>query len=250
MLFIGNEVIELKEIDSTNDYALKALESSEIPEGTVIMADYQFKGKGQQGGFWESEPFKNLTLSLVLYPKFLPLDKQFYLNMAVSLAIYDLCANISEATRAEIKIKWPNDILINNKKIAGTLIENSIAGNIFKHSVIGIGVNVNQTKFNHHSDGPISFKLLTNREYDLGKCRTTLFEALEKRYFQLRNNNLEEIYNEYLEHLYLFGEKKNFSIGEQIITGKITGVTQAGNLELSSSDGLIELKSKDIKFLD
>ena len=103
----------------------------------------------------------NLTASYILYPGFLSADKQFFLNMAVSLAVRELC---EEVTGHEIRIKWPNDIYHRNKKLAGILIENTISGSQISSSVIGIGLNVNQTSFDPDLPNPTSVKLITGHE--------------------------------------------------------------------------------------
>ena len=110
---IGNNIIELDITDSTNEYSKKLIKEGTGEEGTVILADYQTKGKGQKDGYWESEKGKNLTFSIILFPNFLDIQKQFYLSMCVSIGIVEFLARLSVNSR----IKWPNDIYIKNKKI-------------------------------------------------------------------------------------------------------------------------------------
>jgi BirA family biotin operon repressor/biotin-[acetyl-CoA-carboxylase] ligase len=133
-LFIGRNLITLKEVDSTNTFLKDALsKSTPLLDGSVIMADRQLAGRGQSGNSWISEAGKNLTFSVLLNPVFLAIERQFDLNMAVSLALNDFFNKykIQAAT-----IKWPNDSYINNKKVAGILIENILQGNKIKHEAI------------------------------------------------------------------------------------------------------------------
>src|SRR5690606_26474526 len=126
-------------------YLKEALsKSTPLPEGTVIMAVDQHDGRGQKGTLWQSEPGKNLTASLLLTPTFLDPKQQFVLTAAISLAITRWLASL---THVEVKIKWPNDIFIGDRKIGGILIENILKGKTWKSAVVGIGINVNQTSF-------------------------------------------------------------------------------------------------------
>ena len=132
-LFVGQNLIKLKEVDSTNNFLKDLVSKSEpLAEGTVIMADNQFAGRGQQESVWETQAGKNISTSIYLKPSFLPLSKQFYLNIAVSLAVSDA---LSCFVQEGIKVKWPNDMYYQNKKLGGILIENTLTGNSIKSSV-------------------------------------------------------------------------------------------------------------------
>ena len=124
-LFIGQNHISLASVDSTNSFAKDLLTKEHPPEGTIISATTQLKGRGQAGNTWAAEGGKNLTVSYILYPNFLEAAQQFYLNMAISLAVKDCC---EEQTGGEFSIKWPNDIYYGDRKVAGILIENQLQG--------------------------------------------------------------------------------------------------------------------------
>ena len=144
-LFVGQKTVKLKEIDSTNNYLKNLLSNYEpVAEGTVIMADYQFAGRGQHENKWQSKAGENLTFSIYLKPNFLHPNLQFYLNKSISLGVSDC---ITQLIQEDCYIKWPNDIFVNNSKIGGILIENTLRGNLLKDSVIGIGLNINQKHF-------------------------------------------------------------------------------------------------------
>jgi BirA family transcriptional regulator, biotin operon repressor / biotin---[acetyl-CoA-carboxylase] ligase len=123
-LFVGKNTIFLPEIPSTNSYATHLLKNVNLAEGTVVHTANQTQGRGQWDKRWSSEPSSNLTVSVVLKPTFLELKKQFLLYQIAALACYDTIAGLLNNSQYDIKIKWPNDILINRKKTAGILIEN------------------------------------------------------------------------------------------------------------------------------
>jgi len=145
------KIVRFDTLDSTNSEALRG----DYPEGTVILADHQTQGRGQRGNVWCSEKSQNLTFSVVHYPD-LPLSDSFRISMAAALSVTDLLSSFG----IESRIKWPNDIYVGNKKIAGILIENSLSGSsLIRKSVIGIGLNVMQTEFPSNIPNPTSMAL-------------------------------------------------------------------------------------------
>jgi len=151
-LFIGKVYIKLNEVNSTNEYAKVLLSKNKPSEGTVIFAHYQTNGKGQFGKTWKSEKGKNLTFSIILYPNFLEAKRAYSLNQAVSLGLKDCI----ESQKIPVSIKWPNDIYYHDKKLGGLLIENGLVGENINYSIIGIGLNVNQTTFSQEIPNPTS----------------------------------------------------------------------------------------------
>ena len=144
-LFVGQNFVTLKEVDSTNNF-LKNLASNSKPviEGTVIMAENQYAGRGQQQNGWFAQPGKNLTFSILFKPHFLAVADQFDLVRAVSLGVFD---TFEPLLGAGLKIKWPNDIYHGDQKLGGMLIENMIQGGQIKNSIVVIGLNINQQNF-------------------------------------------------------------------------------------------------------
>ena len=135
-LFIGKSLLFLHEVESTNTYAMNLLRNVNPIEGTLVYTDFQTNGKGQRGATWTSEIGQNITASVILKPRFLGYDKTFYLSKISALAVYDVLTEILPISQYDIKIKWPNDILVNKKKIAGILIENQFNGNYLTSCVI------------------------------------------------------------------------------------------------------------------
>lgn len=244
-LFIGQNAIHLTAVDSTNSYASEMLRQMKPVEGTIIYTFEQYKGRGQRGNSWYSEPNKNIALSLILHPTFMKIDEQFLLTKIVSLAVSDLMAELIKNSDAKVKIKWPNDIYINDKKIAGILIENTVVEKHIQNSVIGIGINVNQTNFNSDSGIPVSLKLLTGTEFDLKQLISKLCGFLEARYLQLKAGKQEHLDHLYLQRLYRINEWKMYSANENIFEGRIHSVSKKGKLQIELHN--TEIKEYDLK---
>ncbi|MFA6945325.1 MAG: biotin--[acetyl-CoA-carboxylase] ligase [Pedobacter sp.] len=246
-LFIGQYLITLKEVDSTNTFLKDALsKSTPLLDGTVILAEKQFAGRGQASNSWQSEPGKNLTFSILLNPGFLSIERQFDLNKAISLALNDV---LNKYTPGNAFIKWPNDCYIGNKKIGGILIENIVHGNIIKHAIIGIGLNINQENFPAGLKNVTSLKQALHQDYDLMILLGELCSSVEARYLQLKSGNTEKLREEYLNKLYLKEEWALFRYDGQIQSGKIKEITAIGQLILETVEGLRYFNNKEIEFI-
>lgn len=259
---IGNHIIELESIDSTNAYADHLLETSEPPDGTIIVAREQFAGRGQAGNSWNSEPGKNLTCSVLLYPQFLPADRQFLLNKVISLSVLDFVHAVLQDHRMAVRtgksrpeipgvsIKWPNDIYVGNKKAGGILIAHKIMGDRLKASIVGIGININQTVFPADLPNPVSLSQLTGREYDLAESRAALCRYLDLRYIALSRfgpANLDEAYHRHLLGMEVWGK---FFHQESETEGFIKGVDDLGRLLVEDREGSVNAyMHKEIEYI-
>ena len=247
-LFVGQNLITLKEVDSTNTFLKDVLsKSTPLLEGTVIMAEKQIAGRGQTNNIWLSEERKNLTFSILLNPSFLPVQKQFELNKAISIAINDV---LQSYFGGKAMIKWPNDIYLCNRKAGGMLIENIVTGNTIRHAIIGIGLNVNQTEFPAILKNVTSLKQELHKDYDLKILLGELCTAIEARYLQLRAGHFEKITHDYLGRLYLMNEWSDFKTLKGILTGKIIGVNSSGQLEMETAEGVKIFSNKEIEFIN
>ncbi len=246
-LFIGQNLIFLPICHSTNDKAAEMLRTIPPPEGTVVVAHQQTHGRGQRGNSWQAEPGKNLTFSCILRPSFLDATQQFRLNIAVSLAVFDF---LHAYLPTHLRIKWPNDLYWNDQKLGGILIENSIQGSQLMHSVVGIGLNINQLQF-PDTLRATSLSLATMKEdgYNLEILLNELLEFLEKYYLQLRNGNFVSQQTYYQHHLYGWGVKRRFQHQNQILEGIIIGITETGMLEIESENNRYIFAFKEIEFL-
>jgi BirA family transcriptional regulator, biotin operon repressor / biotin---[acetyl-CoA-carboxylase] ligase len=243
-----NRIIEIDRTDSTNLYAEHLLKSGKVNEGIVIRARTQTSGKGQGENKWISQPGKNITISMILYPCFLPVESQFMLNKSVCLAVLDFAQTL--LPKGSCKIKWPNDIYIGTSKLGGILINNTISGCSFDTSIIGIGININQTQFHPSIPNPISVHALINNETDIDMALTILIEKLDLRYDQLKNGNLEQLSNEYDKNLLGYEQKRKFDSQETIFDGKIIGVDPYGRLIIETTDNRrLTFSHKEVELL-
>ena len=210
-------------IDSTNSEALRRL--PELPSGTVLAAREQTAGRGQRGNTWFTEPGKNLTFSIVLKPSALAAGEAHLLNYLASVAV----AEFLEGYGVSSSIKWPNDIYVGRKKICGILVENSLSGGCVAASVIGIGININQTEFPQLANAT-SLSLATGREYVLEDCLKAFMEV-----FESLQPHLEGLPAAYTSHLFQKGTQAryiDYLLGGQEFTGTIHGVTPDGRLKI------------------
>jgi BirA family biotin operon repressor/biotin-[acetyl-CoA-carboxylase] ligase len=148
-----------------------------------------------------------------------------------------------------LKIKWPNDIYFNDDKLGGILIENILRGSIIKYSVIGVGLNVNQTHFPPEIKNVTSLRKILHRDYDLNELLTELCSSIEQRYLQLRAGKIDLIDQAYIRHLYKLNEMHRFKIGEEEVNGTITGIDKQGLLEISVEGNLRKYNFKEIAFV-
>ncbi|WP_214073429.1 biotin--[acetyl-CoA-carboxylase] ligase [Mucilaginibacter sp. dw_454] len=247
-LFVGQNLLTLKEVDSTNTFLKNLLSNSKpVPEGTVIMAETQFAGRGQQNNKWHAEPGKNLTFSLLLKPHFLDIGNQFDLNRAISMGVYDtLCPLLGNM----LKIKWPNDIYYGDKKLGGMLIENLLQGSQIKNSVIGIGLNINQQNFPDDAANATSVKQILQRDYELKDILADICNNIEAWYLNLKAGKTSVVRNTYLSRLYWYSQEKHFRAAGQEFTGTITGVKDNGLLVVKHNDTETTYNLKEIEFLN
>jgi BirA family biotin operon repressor/biotin-[acetyl-CoA-carboxylase] ligase len=239
---LGNIIIQISTVDSTNTYAQQLLQQkSGIVDGTVINAINQEGGRGQRGRTWESEKGKNLTFSIIVLPDFLKGEDQFLISKTVALGILDYLKrtidNCSDNLKRSVAIKWPNDVYVNDRKICGILIENSITGRTITQSIIGVGVNVNQTLFKNNLVNPTSIALETDLQYDLDKVLKDVLNSIDARYKMLTSNHLLTIDEDYLKEIYQLGEWCTYHINGVSTQAKIVGVSPIGKLVLENQAG-------------
>jgi BirA family transcriptional regulator, biotin operon repressor / biotin---[acetyl-CoA-carboxylase] ligase len=241
-ILLGKVLQQHDLVDSTNNQAKILLSKSKPVEGTVIIAHTQQQGKGQYGNNWETVGGQNLTFSIILYPKFVPASRQFLLSQAVALGIRDA---LEPYLPQPAYIKWPNDIISSDKKICGVLIENSLQGNILADSVIGIGVNVNQSDF----DGlphAASLHTLTGRNFYLDRVLHRILSCIEGYYLQLLARRETTVESTYLKHLYLLNKPATFIAEGNQFEGTIRGVDINGKILIEDSVGVKPYGLKEV----
>ncbi|SHH29457.1 biotin--[acetyl-CoA-carboxylase] ligase [Winogradskyella jejuensis] len=226
-------IIKLDAIDSTNSY-LKTISLKKMPKDfTVVVAEEQTNGRGQMGTQWQAEASKNLTFSVFKDVSFLKVSHQFCISMAVALG---LSKALKELQIPKIKIKWPNDILSENKKIAGILIENVIKNNTLEGSIIGMGLNVNQ-KFFDDLPNASSLHLITGIVYSKDEVLHNILKHIEHYLKRLESGDLNLLKKEYEAELFRIKKPSTFKTPtNQIFSGFIEGITDDGKLKLLLED--------------
>ncbi|MDX1906842.1 MAG: biotin--[acetyl-CoA-carboxylase] ligase [Bacteroidia bacterium] len=234
-LFTGNTVFRYESLPSTNVRAWELL-ADNPPEGTVILTREQTAGRGQKGNTWQAVPGINLTFSVIYRPGFLDPRDLFALSKCACLAVRDVVA--TSVPGAEVLVKWPNDILVNRRKVAGILIENQLAGARVQAAVIGIGLNVNQTQFPPEiADRATSLSLEAGRLMSLEAVLSQVLDRLEGYYIQLRQGQTAALDQTYLAHLYGYQEEVSMTFGGARQHLRILGTDRSG--KLAATDGRI-----------
>lgn len=248
-LFIGKVLHHFNTLPSTNATAIEFLAKNNPSEGTVISTFNQTKGKGQFDSTWESATGQNLTQTVILYPKFIFPRQQFLLSKTIALATRDfVAAQLPKSVQTQVK--WPNDILVNGKKIAGILIQNSLSGATISHSIAGIGININQTDFQFLGGRkPTSLALESNTPYHLPTLQQQLFWHIEYRYLQLKNNQWTTLHQDYLTNLYQYRKMQAFEKPNGTrFRGFLEGVTEEGYLIVNWDGHRHEFALKEVRF--
>jgi BirA family biotin operon repressor/biotin-[acetyl-CoA-carboxylase] ligase len=229
------QIIRLKETASTNRYLREYIAKKRLPEGSAVISENQTAGRGQSGTYWESAPGANLTFSLVLYPDWIPANRQFIIACITSLAVKETV----DAYTGDISIKWPNDIYWRHKKICGTLIENSISGKQLYSSIIGIGLNLNQTRFTGDAPNPVSLRQITGQEYDKEEVFSRFMRIFYNYYLLLLQEKEEDIRRAYMAALYRREGFFQYCDAGGLFEACIQDVEPAGHLQLQLRNGEI-----------
>ena len=247
-LFIGKVLLRYNSLDSTNLAAQQLLLQPNKPiEGTIIVADQQTAGKGQRGNSWYSPSGQNLLSSYILYPKHLLPKQQFNLNIIASLAVLDFLLEIGISDAC---IKWPNDIYIQDKKVAGILIQNNIAGTQIAATIIGIGLNVNQINFDPALPNPTSLHNELGKELDKDNALAQLCSTLEKRYLQSKSKRgMEDMLSDYTALMYRFDEVAQYLIDGTSQPGIIKGIDEQGKLLLQMGASIRAFEFQGLRFV-
>ncbi len=232
---------------STNDFAAQIIQSGEnVFEGTVIVTDNQTAGRGQRGNIWEALVGENLTFSVIFKPNFLKASDQFQLNVAISLGVFDF---LSEFIDEGLTVKWSNDIYHENQKMGGILIENSLQGYQIGYSIVGIGLNINQSQFGNLIATSLRNVTKNPQKYDLSELLKKLLESLEKNYLKIKNNEYESLKIRYLTNLFRFEKHHYFRKNGQQFLGKIVGIDETGKLGIETEGIVLYFDFKEVEFI-
>lgn len=242
---IGDVIIELTDIDSTNNYAMRLLNEGMAEHGLVVRADFQTAGKGQLGNTWLAEESKNLLMSVILDTSELALEKQFYLNAAICLCVADTL--MTHYDLRNVSVKWPNDIYAGNLKIAGILIENNIRGTMWTNAVVGIGINVNQTKFKDLTTAT-SIRIETDKSHKVNQLMRQINRNLNIFMDELHENP-ESLFESYNQMLMSVGKSIHYKRNFELEHGTLIGVNTQGLLEVEVNGKLKKFKHKEIEWI-
>ncbi|MEO9806343.1 MAG: biotin--[acetyl-CoA-carboxylase] ligase [Reichenbachiella sp.] len=241
--FLGKKVVFLPECHSTNDTAVSILKKKPQLEGTTIITSHQTHGRGQRGNSWESEPGKNATFSIILHPTIVPAIQQFQLHIISTLAIY---ATLFPVLGKKLKIKWPNDIFYGESKLGGILIENVLKGQNIESSVVGIGLNVNQTHFINNK--ATSILDISGQKTEIDEIIEKILVNLEKKYLELKKGKVKLLESQYLARLYRFKVESIYETSGRIFRGSIVGVNQNGLLKIKEDEMIHEFAFKEVTY--
>lgn len=226
-------IIRLKRVESTNSYAQKIIQNKNALDGMVVYADEQMQGKGQYGSYWHSAPGENLTFSVIYFPKQLLAHEQFYLSKAISVAV----RNFLLTEIKNVWIKWPNDIYVGKKKIAGILIENIIEASEISKCVLGVGLNVNQKKFPSEIPNPISLSVAKKDEIMLDKCFDKLLGFIDKELQHINDREFKKLDESYFDALLNYKRWAFYKTKEgKEFEGQISDIMPMGELIVTTRD--------------
>ena len=227
-------IIELDTIDSTNNYAMHLIDADTAQPGLTIVAGRQTRGRGQRGRTWVDHPGESLLTSIICVPD-CPLDEQFVFSGTVAVAIAEVLSEIHEGW--DVRIKWPNDIIINDKKAGGILIENVLRGNSWNYSIIGLGLNVAQPAFPPDLPFATSLRVASGLDFPLD----ILLHALRGRILEraCTARPASEVMTDYNDFLYRKDCEQKFTDGSQEWKAIIKSAGSNGMLQVQLADGSI-----------
>ncbi|MBP3425960.1 MAG: biotin--[acetyl-CoA-carboxylase] ligase [Rikenellaceae bacterium] len=229
-------------LSSTNDEA----RNPRYLHGDIILADYQTEGRGQRGNSWSSVQGKNLMFSLVAEPVWLPASEQFSLLECVALALVDTLAHYG----IDATIKWTNDIYVGDRKLVGVLIENSLGGHHLWRSIIGVGINVNQSEFAPNLPNPTSMSLECGREFPREDILELFVEHFWRRYEVLKSGQADTLHREYVQRMFRLNVESTFRLSDgTLLRGTIRNVAPHGDLIIDTDHGLQQFLFKQIAFV-
>ena len=234
------DIIKLDAIGSTNDFLKELVQEEALSDYTIVSTRNQTKGKGQRNNTWASEEGKNLTFSILKLNLALKSTEQFRISMHVGLAIMH---TLDRYGVADLALKWPNDILSGGRKICGILIENTLRGKEYVHSVIGVGLNVNQESFPGLPNA-VSMKQITGKDADINTLLTEIRESLQREFDANAEQEWKQLRERYEARLFQKGNWVSFKENGASFKGLIKGINQAGQLNIVLEDGKIRSLSQ------
>ena len=250
--FVGKKNKYLDICPSTNSLAFQEALNEELPEGFAWIAGHQTAGRGQRGNTWSAEPNQNLTFSLLIKPSPTLFDKQFFLSKAIAIGILSGLESWSRTTQGEsfnFEVKWPNDIYLDGVKMGGILIENNFQSGKWGFSIVGIGLNINQTSFENIRGTSLRSYLDIKKEIPLSDIFGFICLGIEENYALFQNQTFDKIDEIYHERLFRRSEWALYEDQNERFEGKILGVNEQGLLEIEKEFTVESYDLKEISFI-
>ena len=239
---IGLNIQFLPEVDSTNNYIAKLISEGKAQHGTVILAEKQTHGRGQRGNTWQSSAKNQFTASIYLSTAFLSVKNAVYLNKALSLGVVN---TISALTNEKVKIKWPNDILVNDLKLGGILIEGNIKDQSLEYVIFGLGINLEQEE---NLPSSTSFEKI-GQKIGAFELLTSLLPRLNEQFERCKHNDFAGIQKDYMANLWRLNEEQTILSKDGLeLIGKIVDVNEEGNVLIEVEGVVHSFGLQDVKF--
>lgn len=239
---IGKRLFVFDSLDSTNACA-KTLAEAGTEEGTVVISEFQTQGRGRHGRQWKAEPRANLLFSTLLRPS-LPRDSAGLLTFFAAVSV---AKAVERLTGQSVECKWPNDLMINGRKMCGILLENSIQRDSIAYSIVGVGLNVNQEKFDPDlTSKATSLANELGKPLDLRKVFQTTISEMDDLYGQIQKGNFTDILAHWNERCQMFGHPVSITQGDVTVSGKAVGLSADGGLIVETQEKTITLYAGDV----
>jgi BirA family biotin operon repressor/biotin-[acetyl-CoA-carboxylase] ligase len=250
--FFSQTPFFLESLHSTNDYLKEIVSKNKVNEGFSVFSDFQTSGRGQLSNVWHSSASQNILFSFVVFPKKISVQDIFILNQWISISIIEGLQKVLHQNDklGKLHIKWPNDIFLNQKKIGGILIENSISSNGIEQSIIGIGLNINEIDFPKGLSLATSLKKECNYQWNRIQILNTICTEIEANYTNLLFPFSRINSQNYFKYLLGFGKKRLFIIEEKKREATIIDIDPYGRIVLEFEDKSTQLFGmKEVQFV-
>jgi BirA family biotin operon repressor/biotin-[acetyl-CoA-carboxylase] ligase len=243
---LNYDIYRFGRIDSTNSHLLKLGEEG-FPEGTVVVADEQTAGRGRFGRSWEAEPQANLLFSLLLRPHFLERDEIFILTFAAAVSVSEAVENVA---LVRPQLKWPNDVMLDGKKVSGILLESSFESDKLSYVVLGIGLNVNQRNFSPSISGEAtSLSLFAEKKFDRDEILFAVLNSFATAYESLQKRDFYSTMKKWRDRSIMSGRKILVSLAGRTVEGICDEVMDDGALVVRTGDGLKKFTAGEVTIL-
>ena len=244
--FLGKNLISLPECHSTNDFLIAMAKSESVTNGTIVQTESQIQGRGQAGNKWEDSPGQNLIFSLYLSDLPIPISQQYLLNLMTSIAVVETLDNYL-GVGDKLEVKWPNDVYLNDMKLAGILIESSVIGRSMEWMVVGVGINIGQRSFKHPKATSLKLAGIDVDKWELLEEYCLRLES----YLESDLSSISGLLSRYYQRLRWYEEDHQYkSPGHGLFSGRIVGIDSVGRLKIDTEKGIQTFDIKEVQFIN